>query len=365
MFSLVIEPNLELRHFELHHAEFLFALIDSSRTHLRRYLGFVDVATLITTEDFIRRSREKYTKDGSGNFGIWRGADLVGVVSLFDLNTVYRKAEVGYWLGAQFVGLGIMPKAVSSLLDYAFSELGLNRIQLCCATDNKPSQRVAQKLGFWLEGTAREDRNLRGSRVSHQVWSLLARQGKPAYFSCSLGDHAELRLLELRHAAQILSAVDSSREHLRTFLPWVDSNTAPEHFQGFIGSSLAQFKNFDGFSAGIWQDNQLAGVIGLHFIDWEHQDTEFGYWLSKDFTGRGLMTRAAAAMLDYVFFELNLHRVSIAHALENTASRGVIERLGFKPESVIRDAEWLYTRFHDWQRYGLLRRDWQSLSSRS
>ncbi len=361
MFSLAIEPNLELRHFELHHSEILFALINSSRTHLRRYLGFVDLATLITAEDFIRRSREKYIKDGSGNFGIWLGAQLVGVVSLFDVNTTHRKAEVGYWIGAPFAGRGIITKAVSSLLDYAFSELGLNRIQLCCATDNKPSQRVAEKLGFLLEGLAREDRTLRGSRVSHQVWSLLDRdrRSRAAYFSKPLGDALELRLLELNHAQSIFEAIEPSREHLRRFLPWVDLNTSPAHFKNFISSSLDQFKNFDGFSAGIWLDGGLVGIIGLHFIDWEHQDTEFGYWLAKDFTGRGIMNKAARAMLDYVFFELHLHRVSIAHALENTASKAVIERLGFKPESVTRDAEWLYARFHDWQRYGLLRRDWR------
>ena len=97
----------------------------------------------------------------------------------------------------------------------------------------------------------------------------------------------------------------------------------------------------------------------MHFIDWEHKDTEFGYWLAKSHTGKGLVSRAARALLDYIFFELNLHRVSIAHALENTASQKVIQRLGFKPESTARDAEWLYTRFHDWQKYGLLKREWQ------
>ncbi len=361
MFSLVIEPNLELRHFELHHADILFALIDSSRVHLRRYLGFVDRATLITIEDFIRRSREKYVRDGSGDFGVWLGDELVGLVSLFDLNTVHRKAEIGYWIGVAFAGRGVITKAVSSLLNYAFCELGLNRIQLCCAADNKPSARVGDKLGFTFEGVAREDRNLRGSRVSHQVWSLLARdwQAEHQFFSKPLGAGLALCLLELRHADHVFKAVESSREHLRAFLPWVDLNTSPEHFKNFIASSLEQFKNFDGFSAGIWLDGLLVGIIGMHFIDWEHQDTEIGYWLTKSCAGRGIMTKAARAMLDYVFFELNLHRVSIAHALENTASQGVIQRLGFKPESVARDAEWLYSRFHDWQRYGLLRRDWR------
>jgi ribosomal-protein-serine acetyltransferase len=362
MFSLAVAPNLELRHFELHYTERLFALIDSSRSHLRRYLGFVDLSSLITVEDFIRRSREKFVKDRTGNFGIWQADVLVGVVSLFDFSKNNRKAEIGYWIGQAFAGQGIITKAVRGLIDYAFWELGLNRIQLCCATDNAASRRIAKKLGFSFEGLVREDRLLRGSRVSHEVWSLLATDWttQAVGFSKSLGSGAELRLLESKDAKSVFAAVDSNRPHLRQFLPWVDGNTTLEHSEQFIQSTLDQFKDFDGLSASIWQDNQFAGLIGMHFIDWEHKDTEFGYWLSEAHTGRGLVTKAATALLDYIFFELNLHRVSIAHALENAASQKVIERLGFKPESTTRDAEWLYTRFHDWKKYGLLRREWQN-----
>ena len=361
MFSLPVAPNLELRHFELHHTEMLFDLIDKSRTYLRRYLGFADLSTLITAEDFIRRSRAKFVKDGTGDFGVWQRDKLVGVVSLFEYSKNNRKCEIGYWIGQAFAGQGIITKAVSSLVDYAFSELGLNRIQLCCATDNVASRRIAEKLGFQKEGLAREDRLLRGKRVTHEVWSLLATdwQTKAVRFSKSLGDGLELRLLEAKHAKDVFAVVDSNRAHLRQFLPWVDGNTTQTHSEEFIQSTLEQFKDFDGVVAGIWQDNQLAGLIGMHFIDWEHKDTEFGYWLAKSHTGKGLVSRAARALLDYIFFELNLHRVSIAHALENTASQKVIQRLGFKPESTARDAEWLYTRFHDWQKYGLLKREWQ------
>jgi ribosomal-protein-serine acetyltransferase len=364
MFSLSVAPNLELRHFELHQTEILFALIDQSRLHLRRYLGFVDLSTLITVEDFIRRSREKFVQDGTGNFAIWQGETLVGVVSLFDYSKNNRKAEIGYWIGQAFIGKGIMTKAVRGLIDYAFAELGLNRIQLCCATDNLASRQIAQKMGFTLEGVAREDRLLRGSRVTHEIWGLLVKdwQLQPAAFAKILGDGTELRLLESKHAPIVFASVDSNRSHLRQFLPWVDNNTTLVHSEQFIKSTLEQFKDFDGFTASIWQDNQFAGLIGMHFIDWEHKDTEFGYWLAESFTGQGLVTKAATALLDYIFFELNLHRVAIAHALENTASQKVIERLGFKPESMTRDAEWLYTRFHDWQRYALLRREWQHLS---
>lgn len=361
MFSLPVEENLELRYYELHHAALLFNLIDQSRVHLRRYLGFVDQTTLLTLEDFIRRSREKYAAGMGCNFGIWLGDRLVGNIGLFDINSRNQKCEIGYWLGQPFCGHGIMTKAVSSLLSYAFGELGLNRVQLCCATDNRASRRIAQRLGFSLEGIAREDRDLRGTRVSHEVWAVLKKDwhGSASHFAKSLGDGAQLRLLEARHAEALFAVVDTNRPHLRRYLPWVDSNTTLEYSQNFIKTTLEQFKNFDGLVAGIWQDWQFAGVLGMHFIDWQHRDTEFGYWLAEPFTGRGLATRASKAVLDYIFLELNLQRVTIAHALENTASQKVIERLGFVPETITKDAEKLNGRFHDWQKYSLLRREWR------
>ncbi len=365
MFSLSVATNLELHHYELHHAELLFDAIHTSRAFLRQFLDFVDVCSVVTLEDFIRRSREKFVRGSGCDFGIWVGDELVGNVGLFDINQIHRKAEIGYWIAERFTRRGIMTQVVTKMLDYALVELGLNRVQLCCATNNKASARIAEKLGFTLEGVAREDRVLRGQRLSHQIWSILAKdwQGRgTAYFSRKIDDNLEMRLLETRHAAQVFALVDSNRDHLRQFLPWVDNNTQLEHSQQFILSCLEQFQSFDGINAGIWQHNQLAGLIGMHYIDWQHRDTEFGYWLGQEFTHQGIITKAAKALLEYLFLELNLERVGIAHATENTASRKVIERLGFKPESLTRDAEWLYTRFHDWQRYGLLRRDWMTSS---
>jgi ribosomal-protein-serine acetyltransferase len=359
MFALSIAPDLELRHYELHHAPQLLGLVQKSQTHLSQFLAFANDASLESLTDFIRRSRAKFVGGEGSNFGIWRGQTLLGTVSLFGINHAHRKAEVGYWLGQPFLGQGIMPKALGALLDYAFSQLGLNRIQLCAATTNQASRRVAQKLGFTLEGVARADRVLRGERLSHEVWAMLARDWAttPRQFKKDLGNGAELRLLEPQHAPDVFAAVDSSRTHLRRFLPWVDSNTDVSHSAGFIKACMEQFGEFDGINAGIWQDGVLAGVIGMHYIDQTHLETEFGYWLREDFTGRGLVTRSAYAMLEYIFDELGLQRISIAHAKENHASRGVIERLGFVYEYTARDAEWLYERFHDWQRYGLHRTD--------
>ena len=87
-------------------------------------------------------------------------------------------------------------------------------------------------------------------------------------FSHKLTEDAELRLLEERHAAELTSLTDRNREHLRAWLPWVDTSLTLEDRKKFIRGALKQFAQNKGFVAGIWYEGRLAGVIGYDPIDW-------------------------------------------------------------------------------------------------
>ncbi len=178
-------------------------------------------------------------------------------------------------------------------------------------------------------------------------------------FSKNLTDGAKLSLLELRHAADVFALVDANREHLRRWLPWVDDTRTVDDSGQFIRSSLEKFAQGGGFDAGIWQDGRLAGVIGLHYINWNHRRTYLGYWLGQEFTGRGLMTRACEAVLEHCFTGLGLNCVGSAAATGNAPSNAVLRRVGFQFEGVTRDAEWLYDHFVDHNAYSILEREWR------
>ena len=85
-----------------------------------------------------------------------------------------------------------------------------------------------------------------------------------------------------------------------------------------------------------------------------------GYWLDKEAQGTGLMTRSCSALLEHAFAELDLNRVEIRCAVDNARSRAIPERLGFRLEGQLRQAEWLYDRFVDHAVYGLLAREHNS-----
>jgi ribosomal-protein-serine acetyltransferase len=104
--------------------------------------------------------------------GGWR---LVGWVQL-EINARARSAEVGYWLDAEFEGRGLVTRAVTAVLDYAFGTLGVARVALPTTVDNTRSRGVAERLGFTQEGLLREAAAFPGERRDLVIYGLLARE---------------------------------------------------------------------------------------------------------------------------------------------------------------------------------------------
>ena len=100
--------------------------------------------------EFIARCQKE---NPPGTFAIEYKGQLAGCVGLGLQNDVYKlTAEIGYWIGEPYWGLGIATKAVGLLTDYGFNQLGLVRIYSGVFDFNKASQRVLEKSGFKLEG---------------------------------------------------------------------------------------------------------------------------------------------------------------------------------------------------------------------
>jgi RimJ/RimL family protein N-acetyltransferase len=81
--------------------------------------------------------------------------DLLGSVSLRRFIRD-RRAELGYWLGADAWGAGFATEAAGALVDFGFAELGLSRIYAHVLQGNAASCRVLEKLGMVNEGIRRQ-----------------------------------------------------------------------------------------------------------------------------------------------------------------------------------------------------------------
>lgn len=169
----------------------------------------------------------------------------------------------------------------------------------------------------------------------------------------------ELRMLEIIHAESMYELIESNRDHLRQWLPWLDITKNVDDSKKFIELCKHQYTANNGFQAGIWYKGELAGVIGFHKICWSSRNTSIGYWLGKDYRGKGLMIKACEAFINYALNDLNLNRVEIRCAEKNFKSRAIPERLGFIQEGTIREAEWLYDQYVSHIVYGILKSEWK------
>ena len=111
---------------------------------------------------------------------------------------------------------------------------------------------------------------------------------------------------------------------------------------------------------GIWwvladkRNNKFIGYIGFKDIDQKNKSAEIGYVLHPDYWASGWMTEAVKAVLDFVFEELNLHRIIGNINPNNEASRGLLKKFGFQKEAYFRQDYYFNGEFLDSEIYGLL-----------
>ena len=178
-------------------------------------------------------------------------------------------------------------------------------------------------------------------------------------FNQRLGDDAELVLLRPHMAEALFAVVDRNRAHLRPWLPWVDLTLNVEHGRQFILRSLNDLATNGSYQCSIRVGGAIAGVIGCLPIDWVNKKTEIGYWLDEAHQGKGLMTRAARAVVDDLLRVLGVNRVVIRCAVDNRRSAAVAERLGFRREGVERQAGCISGRWVDMIVYAMVAGEWR------
>lgn len=101
-------------------------------------------------------------------------------------------------------------------------------------------------------------------------------------------------------------------------------------------------------------ENIFYGVITLPFWKKEHRKAELGYWLLPEYWRMGIITEAAAKVIDYAFTEMNLHRIMAEVEDDNAGSIATLKKLGFVYEGTQRECEIKEGRFLNLEMYALL-----------
>lgn len=179
----------------------------------------------------------------------------------------------------------------------------------------------------------------------------------------AIADGVSRRLLSAADATELHQLIEANRDYLARWLPWAASQTFRDTLD-FIRKAHSQMTANDGFQVAITLDSRIIGMAGFPEVDWANRCTRIGYWLAEPYQGRGIATAAAEVLVEHALSVWDLNRVEIHGAEENRRSRAVAERLGFRQEGTLRQAEHVKSGYLDRVIYAMLREDWRARSSR-
>jgi ribosomal-protein-serine acetyltransferase len=176
MEKLTIDDHQFLERLSLSHVDTIFNAIDNNRKFLRKWLPFVDFTFKASdTEKFVRSILEKPVSVRDEVYVIWYKHEFAGLIGFKDLDRINDKIEIGYWLTEKMTGKGIATVSTRKMVNLAFRNMDMNRIQIRCGVGNHKSSAIPSRLGFSFEGIERAGERHNHEYIDLEVFSLLKR----------------------------------------------------------------------------------------------------------------------------------------------------------------------------------------------
>ena len=151
----------------------------------------------------------------------------------------------------------------------------------------------------------------------------------------------QLKELEQSDSRDIFNTIDSQREYLGKWLPFVSFTKEISDTEKFVDSVINAPKEHFEYVFAIKKEDEFVGLIGFKDTDRLNNKTEIGYWLSEKHQKQGIVTNSVEKLCDFAFNKLNINRIQIKCAVENRSSINIPQKLGFKLEGIERQGELL------------------------
>lgn len=163
--------RVELRWLEERDVDALYAIF--SEPEVMRYWSRPPMTSRDEAKALLDEIHSLFRDRTLFQWGISREGLVVGTCTLFNFDPRNRRAEIGYALGREHWGHGYANEAVSAVIDYAFDELALHRIEADVDPRNAASIRALERLGFVREGYLRERWHVGGEIQDALFYGLL------------------------------------------------------------------------------------------------------------------------------------------------------------------------------------------------
>jgi RimJ/RimL family protein N-acetyltransferase len=172
-------PRLLLRPYRPGDGAAYVRMYDENQEHLREFMPeeLREMATAHEAEGQVRRMTRQWRLGKLFVFGAWErdGGAYVGETYLANPDWPVPCIELGYFVVAAQTGQGYAVEAARAVVQFAFEVLKVDRVELYCASDNLASARVAERIGFSLEGRQRQRHRKRDGVLVDRLWYGLLR----------------------------------------------------------------------------------------------------------------------------------------------------------------------------------------------
>lgn len=278
---------------------------------------------------------------------------LIGRVGLFRFDDRPASAEIGYGTHPAHRRQGVARRAVQAVVGYGVEQLALERISLVHATGNFASCAVAAACGFTFEGVERSALD-HGDGVRHDMHrharlatdpAGTAERPAPPLEPVELTtDGLRLRPWLETDAEVVLAALrDPLVVRWNPRLPLRDLDQA----RTWLTTRSARWRAGEAASWAVVEGERVVGSMTLRELNRGDAFAVASYWTVPSARGRGIAVRSLARATAYAFEVLGLHRVQLAHAVENNASCRVAEKAGLRLEGTLRGSNRLVDGFVD------------------
>ena len=176
-------------------------------------------------------------------------------------------------------------------------------------------------------------------------------------------DRCILRLPKNGEGALTLAFYNENKEH---FSPWDPKKPADfyttEFWEKKITDALGEFEENKSLRLNVYLDDNETLVGKLNFTGFERgpfQCCRLGYQISKKFEGKGYMTESLKAAIDYLFNELNFHRIEANYIVNNEKSGRLLKRLGFVEHGIAKEYLLIDGRWQDHVLTSITNNNWK------
>lgn len=170
--------GIVLRNFVDSDADAIFKTVGENVSHLHFMQWIKPDYSLNDAIEFLAGACADARKGKSLSLGIFADNKLIGSIGFVHFELSSMRTEIGYWIDRSFEWCGIVSKACEQLIDFAFSDLRMNRIEIRCSAENLRSAAIPQRFGFIQEGLLRQQESRQGRLHDFLIFGLLRSEWK-------------------------------------------------------------------------------------------------------------------------------------------------------------------------------------------